>query len=92
MAVSIDASVRIGEDVAFRELDGEAVVLNLETGMYYGLDAVGTVIWRAVESSGTLRHALDRVLDEFTAERAAAEADLLELAAQLLEKGLWTRA
>jgi len=92
MALTLDDAVTLSDDAVFRELDGEAVVLNLETGMYYGLDAVGTVIWRAVESSGTLRHALDRVLDQFTAERAAVEADLLELAGQLLEKGLWTRA
>lgn len=92
MGLTLDDAVTLSDDAVFRELDGEAVVLNLETGMYYGLDAVGTVIWRAVESSGTLRHALDSVLDQFAAERAAAEADLLELAAQLLEKGLWTRA
>jgi len=67
MALTLDDAVTLSDDAVFRELDGEAVVLNLETGMYYGLDAVGTVIWRAVESSGTLRHALDRVLDQFTA-------------------------
>ncbi len=90
MALTLDQTVAVSEDAVFRELDGESVVLNLETGMYYGLDAVGTTVWRAVEPTGTLRQALDRVLAEFDAEQSKAETDLLELAAGLIEKGLWT--
>lgn len=92
MALTLDQTVSVSEDAVFRELDGEAVVLNLETGMYYGLDPVGTVIWRAIEPKGTLRQALDRVVSEFSTDHASAEADLLELAGKLIEKGLWTPA
>ncbi len=92
MAMTLDQAVVVSDDAVFRELDGESVVLNLETGMYYGLDAVGTTVWRAIEPKGTLRQALARVLDEFDTEQATAEADLLELATRLIEKGLWTAA
>ena len=92
MSLTLDQTVAVSEDAVFRELDGESVVLNLETGMYYGLDAVGTVVWRAVDPKGTLRQALTRVVDEFETEPATAEADLLELASRLLEKGLWIAA
>ena len=90
MALTLDQTVAVSDDAVFRELDGESVVLNLETGMYFGLDAVGTAAWRAIEPKGTLRQALDRVLAEFDATPATAETDLLELAAALIEKGLWT--
>lgn len=90
MALTLDQTVAVSEDAVFRELDGESVVLNLESGMYFGLDAVGTTVWRAIEPKGTLRQALERVLAEFDAEQAAAESDLLELAARLIDKGLWT--
>jgi hypothetical protein len=90
MTLTLDQTVAVSEDAVFRELDGESVVLNLETGMYFGLDAVGTVIWRAIEPKGQLRQALERVLAEFDAEQAAAETDLMELAARLIDKGLWT--
>ena len=91
MELTLDQTVSVSPDAVFRELDGEAVVLNLETGMYYGLDRVGTVIWRAVEPKGTLRQALARVVAEFETEPEAAEADLLELASHLLDKQLWVR-
>ncbi|HEY3883746.1 MAG TPA: PqqD family peptide modification chaperone [Vicinamibacterales bacterium] len=92
MPLTLDTIVSVSDDAVFRELEGEAVVLDLESGMYYGLDEVGTCVWRAIEPSGALSKALDSVLAEFDAERAAAEADLLELASTLIDKGLWTAA
>jgi coenzyme PQQ synthesis protein D (PqqD) len=38
----------IPENIVFRDLAGEAVILNLGTGMYLGLKAVGTQIWRLI--------------------------------------------
>lgn len=90
MALTLDTVVSVSDDAVFRELEGESVVLNLETGMYYGLDEVGTCAWRAIEPKGALRQAFERVVQDFETERAAAEADLLELAASLVDKGLWT--
>jgi hypothetical protein len=58
--------------------------------MYYGLDTVGTVVWRAIEPQGTLRQALDRVVAEFETDETSASADILDLAAQLVDTGLWT--
>jgi len=52
MAASLDRSVCVGKDVVFRELDGEAVILNLETGTYFGLDTVGTRIWQFCQDHG----------------------------------------
>lgn len=92
MPLTLDTVVSVSGDAVFRELEGESVVLNLETGRYYGLDEVGTRAWRAIEPKGALRLALDRVLQDFAAEPATAEADLLELAASLIDKGLWTAA
>lgn len=92
MDLTLDHIVIVSDDAVFRELDGEAVVLNLETGMYYGLDEVGTRVWRAIEPRGTLRQALERILDTYDADAVSAEHDLLELAAGLVDKGLWTVA
>lgn len=90
--LTLDSIVAVSGDAVFRELDGESVVLNLETGLYYGLDEVGTRIWRAVDPKASLRIVLESVVAEFNTDRPAAEADLLELAAALLDKGLWTLA
>ena len=50
----LDNRVAIPESVIAREVDGETVLLNLDTGIYFGLDAVGTAIWRAIQEDGRL--------------------------------------
>jgi hypothetical protein len=86
--VSLDTSLVVPDDVIFRELDGEAIILNLATGIYFGLDEVGTRLWALVTESGTLRHAVHVMAAEYDVDRSALEGDVLELAGGLLEKGL----
>src|SRR5437899_942087 len=44
--LTLSSVITINPDVTFRELDGEIVILNLETGIYFGLDAVVRGAWR----------------------------------------------
>jgi hypothetical protein len=86
--VSLDNRVTIHQDAVFRELDGEAVILQLEAGMYYGLDPVGTRLWQLIEAHGQLRPVLDAALQEFDVASDVLERDLIELVSGLAEKHL----
>ena len=88
--VTLDASLQIPDEVIFRELDGEAVVLNLDTGIYFGLDAVGTRIWRLLEEHKSLRPVLDTMAAEYEATPDRLLRDLLAFAERLNGKGLIT--
>jgi len=85
---SLDKSVRVPKDVVFRELDGEAVILNLESGMYFGLDPMGTRIWQLVEEHGSLRAVLEAMQREFDAPDETLQSDLLTFINELSAKGL----
>ena len=39
------SGVRVPQDVFFQEVEDEVVLLNLQTGMYHGLDKVGSRVW-----------------------------------------------
>ena len=43
----------VNPSVVFREMDGEGVLLNLDSGVYFGLDAVGMRIWTLLLEHGT---------------------------------------
>ena len=86
----LDSVVAVSDDAVFRELDGQSVLLNLATGMYFGLDAVGTHVWQLAAENGSLRWISQRLAEEYDAEPAAIEHDLLALADTLVEKGLWS--
>jgi len=90
MALGLDSTVSPSDGTVFRELDGESVLLNLETGMYYGLDVVGTRAWQLAAQAGCLRAVRDALADEYDAEPAVIERDLLALAEALIGNGLWT--
>jgi hypothetical protein len=90
MALSFDSTVAPGEDTVFREIDGQSVLLNLATGMYFGLDAVGTHVWHLAAEHGSLRTVRQRLIDEYDADPAIIERDLLALAETLVDRGLWS--
>lgn len=86
--ISLDRRVSVSEDAVFRELDGEAVILHLEAGVYFGLDPIGTRLWQLMDTEGSLRRVVDAALLELDVDRATLERDLLELVAQLEDKRL----
>ena len=71
--LSLNSSLKVSDDVVFRDLDGEGVILNLASGVYFGLDETGTRMWRLIEQHGHLAAVLAALCDEFDAacERAA---------------------
>ena len=46
---TLESRIRINDDVLFQELHGEGVLLNLKTGVYFGLDPVGRRIWQLAQ-------------------------------------------
>ena len=86
--VSLSSTARVSDDAVFRELDGEAVVLNLARGTYYGLDGVGTRMWQLIERFGRLETVRDALLEEFDVAPDAVARDLLDLVGQLASHGL----
>lgn len=86
--VSLDASVSIPDDVIFRDLDGEAIILNLASGIYFGLDEVGTRVWMLLTESSSLRRVIDVMTGEYDVESSELERDVRELISRLSDKGL----
>jgi coenzyme PQQ synthesis protein D (PqqD) len=92
MAFALTDRATVPDGVVSRELDGETVLLNLETGIYFGLDAVGTDMWRAIREATTLGEALTAVRGQYDVDEATIRTDFLQLADELLAKGLLQRA
>ena len=76
------------EQVLFRELDGEAVVLNLQNEMYYGLDDIGTRMWMLLSTSDSVGTAMDILLEEFEVSPETLEQDLAQMITELKSHGL----
>jgi hypothetical protein len=88
MGPTLDSTFAISEGALFRDLDGEAVILDPEAGTYYGLNAVGTRIWRLIEQHGRLRPVFEQLCLEYDAAPDVLERDMLDLVRGLADAGL----
>ncbi len=88
MDIDFSQNVIAPDDVLVRVLDGEAVVLNLESESYFGLDEVGTRMWTLLTESDSIQDAYEILLAEYDVEPAQLKADMVDLIAQLQENGL----
>lgn len=72
----------------FRILGDEAVILNLSTGVYFGLDDVGTRIWQLLSEHGSAEKILQSLRAEYEVEEAQLRRDVDDLIRQLSDHGL----
>jgi len=86
--MNLDAVLKIPPQVMSRPVGDETVLLDLESGTYFGLDGVGQRIWSSVEAGETLGDAVDAIVAEYEVDRDRAEADVIAFAANLVERGL----
>jgi hypothetical protein len=86
--LTLDSHVRPNDrEVAGKVLDGEAIIMNLATGMYYSLDAgAGAFLWSLVEGGCRLADAAAAVAARFEVSLEQAGADVLGLADDLLRE------
>ena len=88
MPVSFTERMTVATDVLFQLVGDEAVLLNLKTELYLGLDPVGTRMWHVLKESPTVEAAYTALLEEYEVEPARLRADLDEFLGKLLEQKL----
>ena len=86
-----DAVLVAARDQVSAELEGEAVILNLADGIYYGLDGAGALVWELLREPRNVAELRDAVTARFAVDAETAEADLRALLADLAARGLVAR-
>ena len=79
-----------GPDVLIQDLEGEAVLLNLTNGQYYGLDKDSYHMYKVLISSASVEAAYASLLQEYEFEPVQLRTDLEKFLAHLFENGLVT--
>lgn len=88
MTVRFADRVSVPGDVLLTEVQGESVFLNLRDETYYGLDATGTAMWKALTNAPSIEAAYGSLLTEFDAQPEVLRHDLENLVEKLLAHGL----
>jgi hypothetical protein len=80
--------VSVAPETLVNEVGGESVLLNLKNECYYGLDDVGTNMWKALTLGGTIQEAYDTLLVEYDVDGETLQRDLFNLIEKLSEQEL----
>ena len=74
--------------VLCRTIEDEAVLLDLDSGQYYGLNTVGARIWELLGDGHSASSICEVVVQEFEVSEAEAAADVEAFLTALLGKGI----
>jgi hypothetical protein len=90
MDVAPTEQFAVHPSVIARELSGETVLLNLESGIYYGLDAIGTRVWQLLMRGCTIASVCETMIDEYDVAPDVLRGDVVRLVGELHERGIVT--
>lgn len=85
-------AVVASRDQVSADLAGEAVILGMRDGVYYGVDSVAARIWTLVQRPVVIDQIVHAICAEYNVEPAACAADVLAFVEILVAKGLVVRA
>jgi Coenzyme PQQ synthesis protein D (PqqD) len=88
MPLSFNQRVKLSDDVLISDLQGESVILNVNSQRYYGLDKVGTRFLTLLSNSESIEHAFEALLAEYDVEAEQLRVDLTDLLQELSDQGL----
>ena len=70
------------------DLEEETVILNVDDGIYYGMNPVAAFVWRRLENRSTFQEVFESVMAEFEVDEETCRRDLTLLLTNLVEAGL----
>jgi Coenzyme PQQ synthesis protein D (PqqD) len=88
MPLSFSSRVTALPDVMYRTVGEEAVILNMKSQVYFGLDPVGVRMWTVLIESGSIQAALESLLAEYDVSEPQLRTDLEAFVEKLVEQGL----
>jgi len=85
---AVPLSIFPSTDAVFRILDDEAVILDLASAAYFGLNSLGARFWQLVSQNSSYQAAVDVLLGEYAVDEVTLNQDLAALLIQLRDAGL----
>ena len=86
--MNLNQKITFSETVFAQEVDGEMVLLDMNSENYFGLDEVGTAIWQAMQESGSLEEVYQAILGQYDVAPEVLQKDLLDFVQKLNDSGL----
>jgi len=88
--ITIDTKVQQNLSMIASKIDNETVMMDIDSGKYFGVDTVGTDIWDKIETPTTLTKVCDLLQKEYNVENDKCRESVLKLMNKMYSQGLVT--
>ena len=88
MTISFATRLSVPQDVLVSIIEDEAVLLNLKSERYFGLNRTGTTMWTALTTAESVETAYQSLVGRFTVDPETLRSDFNNLVQDLIEHGL----
>ncbi len=88
MSISSESIVVAAPSQVSSDLQDESVILDMQSGTYYGLNEVGASIWAMIQEPQPVAKIQAAILAEYEVEAEQCAQDVITLLNQLVERGL----
>ncbi|WP_428249789.1 PqqD family protein [Ferrovibrio sp.] len=88
LQISQKARIRRRPPVLSTEVEGVVVMMDMENGLYFGLDEIGTDIWQRLEAPMTVGELVAGLSQSYAADNNIIERDVLALLLNMAKHGL----
>jgi coenzyme PQQ synthesis protein D (PqqD) len=81
--------IEISDDVVWRDLGGEIVILDLATQHYFGLTGAGNEMWQLIAEHGSSHKIIDDLVARYDdVDPGKLQGDFEKLVRELADKGM----
>lgn len=80
--------IAVAKEQVSCDLAGEAAIMDLKSGQYYGLNPIGARVWSLIQQPKSIGEILQTLLGEYEVDAEKCESDLLALLQALHAKAL----
>lgn len=76
------------ENISWRLVEGEMIILNVETGDYFTLEGTGALIWEGIAQGKTEAQIVSHLISTYAVNETVARADVSDFIKQLIKSNL----
>lgn len=88
LELTLSSIVVAVQDQMSSDLGGETVILHMGSGVYFGLDEVGTRVWALIQQPRAVAEVCRKLLEEFDVELHRCQVSVLALLREMADAGL----
>jgi len=88
MTITTNSIIKRSPEIVYSDMDGETVMMSIEQGSYFGIDAIGSHIWNVLEEEISVEALCARLCEKYDVEESQCQQDVIRLLEKMQEHNI----